>query len=85
MITHKRRARFQGFAAQFLLGVAGLAVITFICFWLDFGVARTGFASVILIGLLSLLGSFSASIVLSIVAAAILNYFFASAVVRAPD
>jgi len=76
-ITHKRRPRLHAVAAQFLLGIAGLAVITFVCFWLDFGVARTGFAYVILIGLLSLLGSFSASVVLSIVAAALLNYFFA--------
>jgi PAS domain S-box-containing protein len=76
-IAHKRRLRLHAVAAQFLLGIAGLAVITFVCFWIDFGVARTGFAYVILIGLLSLLGSFSASIVLSIVAAALLNYFFA--------
>jgi PAS domain S-box-containing protein len=76
-IGHKRRPRLQPVAAQFLLGIAGLALITFICFWLDFGVARTGFAYVILIGVLSLLGSFSASVALSIVAAALLNYFFA--------
>src|SRR5215475_5820256 len=76
-ITLKWRSRLQAVAAQFLLGITGLAVITFICFWLDFGVARTGFAYVILIGVLSLLGSFSASVVLSIVGAALLNYFFA--------
>jgi PAS domain S-box-containing protein len=75
--TLKRRPRLQAVAAQFLLGITCLAMITFVCFWLDFGVARTGFAFVILIGLLSLLGSFSASVVLSIVAAALLNYFFA--------
>ena len=61
---------------QLLLGVAGLALITVVCFWLDFGVARTGFAYVILIALLSMLGSFSASVVLSVVGAACLNYFF---------
>jgi PAS domain S-box-containing protein len=76
-ISHKRRPRLHAVAAQFLLGIAGLAVITFVCFLLDFGVARTGFAYVILIGVLSLLGSFSASVVLSIVAATLLNYFFA--------
>jgi PAS domain S-box-containing protein len=76
-ITHKWRPRLPAVAAQFLLGVAGLAVTTFVCFWIDFGVARTGFAYVILIGLLSTFGSFSASIVLSILAAALLNYFFA--------
>ena len=65
-ITHKRRPRLQAVAAQFLLGIAGLALITFVCFQLGFGLARTGFAYVILIALVSLLGSFSASLVLSI-------------------
>ena len=63
-------------AAQLLLGIAGLALITSVCFWIGFGVARTGFAYVILIALVSLLGSFSASVVLSILAAACLDYFF---------
>ena len=76
-ITHKRRPRSQAVAAQFLLGIAGLALITFICFQLGFGLARTGFAYVILLALVSVLGSFSASMVLSILAAACLNYFFA--------
>ena len=31
-IAHKRRPRSQAAAAQFLLGIAGLALITFICF-----------------------------------------------------
>ena len=76
-ITHKRRRRLQAVAVQFLLGIAGLVLITFVCFQLGLGVARTGFAYVILVALVSLLGSFSASVVLSIVAAACLNYFFA--------
>ena len=76
-ITQNRRRRLRGVAAQFLLGITGLALITFVCFQLDFGVARTGFAFVILIALVSLLGSFSASVVLSFLAAACLNYFFA--------
>jgi PAS domain S-box-containing protein len=59
------------------LGIAGLALITVVCFQLEFGVARTGFAYVILLTLLSPLGSFSASAVLSIIAAACLNFFFA--------
>jgi hypothetical protein len=33
-ITQKRRARLKAAAAQFLLGLAGLALITFVCFWL---------------------------------------------------
>ena len=76
-IAHKRRRRLQAVAAQFLLGITGLALITFVCFHLEFGVARTGFAFVILIALVSLLGSTSASVVLSFLAAACLNYFFA--------
>jgi PAS domain-containing protein len=59
------------------LGIAGLALTTFICFQAGFGLARTAFIYVILIALLSLFGSFSASIVLSLLAAACLNYFFA--------
>ena len=75
-ITQKRRLGLQAFAAQFLLGIAGLALITFVCFRIGFGPARTSFAYVVLIALVSLLGSFSASVVLSIVAIACLNYFF---------
>jgi PAS domain S-box-containing protein len=75
-ITHKRRPGLHAVAAQFLLGIAGVALITFVCFKIDFGVGRTSFAYVILIVLLSLLGSFGVSLVLSIVAVACLNYFF---------
>jgi PAS domain S-box-containing protein len=75
-ITYKRRPRLPVVAAQFLLGIAGLALITFVCFRLGLGVARTGFIFVILVALVSLLGSLSASVVLSVVAAACLNYFF---------
>ena len=75
--TQNQRRRLQAVAVQILLGIAGLALITFVCIQLGFGLARTGFAYVIVISLVSLLGSFSASIVLSIVAAACLNFFFA--------
>jgi PAS domain S-box-containing protein len=75
--TQNQRRRLQTVAVQILLGIAGLALITFVCIQLGFGLARTGFAYVIVISLVSLLGSFSASIVLSIVAAACLNFFFA--------
>ena len=75
-ILHKRNPRLSVFAVQFLLGIAGLALITFVCFRLGLGVARTGFIFVILVALVSLLGSLSASVVLSVAAAACLNYFF---------
>jgi K+-sensing histidine kinase KdpD len=76
-ITHKPRSRLRAIATQSLLGIAGLALITFVCFQVGFGLARTGFAYVILVALVSLLGSFSTSVILSLVAAVCLNYFFA--------
>jgi PAS domain S-box-containing protein len=75
-ITHKRRPRLPAAVAQFLLGIAGIALISFVCFRIDFGVDRTGFAFVILIALVSVLGSFTASVALSIVGAGCLNFFF---------
>src|SRR5215471_11908577 len=72
----RRILRSQPVAAQLLFGIAGLALVTFVCFYVGFGVGRTSFAYVILIALVSLLGSFSASIVLSVVAVASLNYLF---------
>jgi PAS domain S-box-containing protein len=75
--TYKSSPRLKAVAAQLLLGIAGLALMTFVCFWLGLGVARTAFAYLILVTLVSLLGSFRASVVLSIVAAACLSYFFA--------
>ena len=74
--TQKRRPKLQAVAAQYLLGIAGLALITFVCFQLGFHVGRTAFVYLILVGLLSLLGSVSASVVLSIIATACLNFFF---------
>lgn len=75
--ARNRRVRLPAVAAQFALGVVGLILIALVCFQLGFGLARTGFAYVILLALVSLLGSFSASVVLSVLAAACLNYFFA--------
>ena len=75
-ITHQWRPGLPA-AAQLLLGLAGLALITFVCVQVGFGLARTAFVYLILVALVSLLGSASASVVLLIVAAACLNYFFA--------
>ena len=75
-IAHKRRPRLHAGAAQFLLGIAGVALVTFVCFKIGFGVGRTSLAYVIWIALVSLLGSFGVSVVVSIVAVACLNYFF---------
>ena len=75
-LTHKRRRLLRAVAAQFLLGIVGLAGITFVCFNLGFGIERTGLAYLTLIALISLLGSFATSVALSIVAVGCLNYFF---------
>jgi PAS domain S-box-containing protein len=75
-ITRKRKIRVHPVAAQFLLGIAGVALITFVCFKIGFGPGRTAFVYVLLITLVSLLGSFGASVVLSIFAVVCLNYFF---------
>jgi PAS domain S-box-containing protein len=75
--ARNRRGRLPAVAAQFALGIVGLILIALVCVQLGFGLARTGFAYVILLALVSLFGSFSASVVLSVLAAACLNYFFA--------
>jgi PAS domain S-box-containing protein len=75
--------------AQLLSGIGGVALVTFVCFQLGLGLARTGFVYVILISIVSLFGSFTVSIFLSIAAAACLNFFFAPPIfefrIDAPD
>ena len=75
--TASKRRRGLHVPVQLLLGLASLAVITFVCFRLGFDVTAAAFAYIILLALVSLLGSFSASVILSVIAAACLNYFFA--------
>ena len=77
MTTAFKRRRGLHVPVQLLLGLASLAVITFVCFRLGFDVTAAAFAYIILLALVSLLGSFSASVILSVIAAACLNYFFA--------
>jgi PAS domain S-box-containing protein len=76
-ITHKRTARLQAGVAQFLLGIACLSLITFVSLRIGFGLQRAAFAYVILVAMIAALGRTSASVPLSIVAAACLSYFFA--------
>ena len=64
-------------AAQQLLGGVVLALLTWVCFQLQISLATTSFVYLIAIVLLSLLGSFISSAVLSIIAVACLAYFFA--------
>jgi hypothetical protein len=83
-IMHKRTARVPAGAAQFLLGISGLGLLTFVCFQIGFGVARTGSTFVILIAVVSLLGSFSVLVVLSIVAGNLLELLLRAALIRTP-
>ena len=79
----------RNWAAQCALGCVGLASVTFVCFRLGLNITTTAFAFVIVLAGAALLGSFSASVVLSVVAVACLNFFFAPPLfdfrVDAPD
>src|SRR6476646_4580353 len=66
-----------GSAAQGLFSSIALAFVTMACFSLAVDLATTAFAYLIVIVLLSLMGSFYVSALLSIIAVAALNYFFA--------
>jgi two-component system, LuxR family, sensor kinase FixL len=63
--------------AQGFFGGIALVFVTMACFSLGVDLATTAFAYLIVIVLLSLMGSFYVSAVLSIIAVAALNYFFA--------
>ncbi len=63
-------------AVPYLLGVGGLAVATYVCFQIGFDVSRTGFIYLFIITFISLFGTLAAAIILSLVAAALMNFFF---------
>src|SRR5580704_17836704 len=67
----------QPFFTQCFLGCVGLALVTVVFFKVGGNLAAAGFAYLIVIALLALMGSFIVSIVLSILAAGCLSYFFA--------
>jgi PAS domain S-box-containing protein len=70
-------SQFRASTAQCVLGGIGVAALTFVCFRLQVEGATAGFAYLILIALLSLIGTFLGSIILSVTAAVCLVYFFA--------
>jgi PAS domain S-box-containing protein len=69
--------KFGGAAAQFFLGSVALAVVTLAFIRLHVDLATAAFADLVVILLFSLMGSFTASALLSIVSVAGLAYFFA--------
>jgi PAS domain S-box-containing protein len=71
-------SQFRPSATQCFLGGIGVAVVTFACYRLGLNVAAAAFAYLILIALLSPIGTFIGSIILSVVSVACLIYFFAS-------
>jgi PAS domain S-box-containing protein len=69
-------ATFRRSAAQCFCGIIALAVVTFVCLRLKADLATTAFIYLAVIVLLSLIGSYLASVVLILMAVAGLAYFF---------
>jgi PAS domain S-box-containing protein len=76
-MSRESTSQFWPTATQCFFGGIGVAVVTFVCFRLELNVDTAGFAYLILIALLSLIGSFIGSVILSVAAAVCLTYFFA--------
>ena len=79
-MTPYKTTNFSGFALQFGVGLAALALMTAALFPLHADLAPSAFAYLVVIVLVALKGSFAASALLSIAAVAALNYFFTSPV-----
>ena len=77
MTKRNQITNFRNLAAQFFLGSIALALVTLIFFRLGVDLASTGFVYLIVVVLLSLMGSFIASALLAVLAVASLVYFFA--------
>ena len=71
-----QKAIFRGPAAQFFYGIIALTSVSFVCFQLKADNATVAFIYLVVIVLLSLMGSYFASAVLILLAVAGLNYFF---------
>jgi PAS domain S-box-containing protein len=69
-------AKFRDSAAQCFCGIIALALVTFVCARLKADLATTAFIYLAVIVLLSLIGSYLASVVLILMAVASLVYFF---------
>jgi PAS domain S-box-containing protein len=69
-------ATFRGSAAQCFFGIIALTLVTFVCFRLKADLATTAFICLAVVVLLSLIGSYFASVVLILTAVVGLAYFF---------
>jgi PAS domain S-box-containing protein len=69
-------SRFRYLAALWLAGIVALACATWICFQLGLNAAATSFVYLIVIVLLSLMGSFISAALFSVIAVACLYFFF---------
>ena len=77
MIRRDWKSHLWRSVAQGFFGGIALALVTMACFRLGLDLATTAFAYLIVIVVHSLMGSFYVSAILSIIAVAALNYFFA--------
>lgn len=75
-MMRNRTTNLRRFAAQFGLGSLGLALATWVLFYLHAWPALSAFVYLVVILLAAPIGNFAASVLLSIVAAAGLVYFF---------
>ena len=64
--------------AVLLVGVIALAAVTGLYFWLDWPLVTVAFTYLIVVVLLSLVGSYPCLVALSVIAVGCLNYFFTS-------
>jgi PAS domain S-box-containing protein len=74
---HRLIPRISRSAPQSFLAIIALAGLTFVCFRLQLNISTVGFLYLIVIVLLSLSGDYVASVVISVVAALCIAYFFA--------
>jgi two-component system sensor kinase FixL len=76
LVPHDRFHKLWRSAAPVLFGTTGLALLTFICFRLQVGLAAAALLYIMLVVLVSLKGSFISSTVVSVLAIGCLDYFF---------
>jgi PAS domain S-box-containing protein len=81
-MKHNQTRNFGTSAAHFFLGSVALALVTLVCFRLQADLATTAFAYLVAILLSALMGSFTASVLLSVVAVVGLIYFFVPPALR---